>query len=397
MRIATLYGPLMLNNDHRRLVTASWEDRFNSQFISSAANIGDWFVTKVTRDHLRCDSYYMIYPDAPDSDWQILNEECDVLVLKGGNFIFSGWIEKYLPLRVLKKVKIPIVYIGAGLQAPRGVTALDLTDGDVASLKFIHDSCRSCMVRGDSTAEALKTLGINNVRVIGCPTLFWSRKPEIRVKVPNLERVGWTMRNTLYTNNPEISAAQFSAISRLRDRARILTVMLQGEEISLERFFMADRYQAYTVFKDEPSASRRLIRSETSETNLPQLREAVIKQYREVASVEVLDWIMRHSFYSLDVGDYIRLAKDLDFVAGCRLHGNIVALSHGTPAYFFLYDERTREIVDLFNIPSRVLDPANLDIDLGILDYRPFERRYRELFSEYKAFLEENGIAHRLD
>lgn len=396
MRIALLQGPLGLETEHHRTIPASREDLAGHRFVTGHANIGDWFVTRVTCETLDAEVATTIAPDAPDAAFDVINRDCDLMILKGGNFLSPGWVDRYLPLSLLKKIKIPIVYIGAGIQTPTGSDTVDFTKGDQASLKYIHASSKSCMVRGASTAEALARIGIDNVRVLGCPTIFWSRRPTIHVRRPRLEEVGWTFRNTLYSAADAGRRAQFAALEQLRLRSRNLTVLLQGEEVALQAYHLYDRYGTRYQLMDETNPELKLRHTRRVALERQPLTALVRSRLGDAASAEQAEWIARHSFFSVDVAAYVAMAERLDFVAGCRLHGNMVALSHGTPAFFFIYDERVREMADLIAAPHKVLSENDIFIPVDDLDYGPFERRYAELYAGYKAFLDENGIRHRL-
>ena len=52
-------------------------------------------------------------------------------------------------------------------------------------------------MRGVYTAEVLAELGIKNVRVVGCPTLFRRRDPNLAIRIPplnELRSLGFTLR-----------------------------------------------------------------------------------------------------------------------------------------------------------------------------------------------------------
>jgi hypothetical protein len=86
---------------------------------------------------------------------------------------------------------------------------------------------------------------------------------------------------------------------------------------------------------------------------------------------------------------------------GLRLHGNILALQQGRPALMVLADARMREMAEAFRMPAvevSALNPARLSLPALIegLDFTGFVAAQRAGFAAYRAFLEENGIAHRL-
>jgi hypothetical protein len=395
MRVAFLQNSLELDSEAVRLTPVSRIHRGTDLHqTGQPPNLGDWLIIQTTMEVLEAEAVYTLHPDHTSADIDLINAECDLLLLKGGNFVHRGWLEANLPLDLLKRFRIPIVYMGSGIQMPLDSEDAALTPGDVAVLRYIHDSTTSCMVRGHFTAEQLARHGITNVRVAGCPSLFASRRPTIEVRRPHLDRVAWTFRHGLFAEGSELMKAQLEALRRLRDKASHTVVLLQGEEIHLQRLYGFSHWRATTVNR------RILIGNVTVSETVPvsgrELIEAYLAEYRRFCDDEMLSWLPRNMFFSFDLEDYRVLARDLGLVAGCRLHGNLLALSQGIPVVYFLYDRRVSELTELMRVPALRLDWGELDIDPDALDYRPFEARYAVLFEQYRTFLDENGIRHRL-
>ena len=91
-------------------------------------------------------------------------------------------------------------------------------------------------VRGTYTADVLWNIGIKNVRIIGCPTLFRHRDADLRIDLPPLEKVrtvGYTLRREVVGDlcaghQPLPDRSARTLILELADR-RELTVFAQGE------------------------------------------------------------------------------------------------------------------------------------------------------------------------
>ena len=79
----------------------------------------------------------------------------------------------------IERAGLPVVVFGlgsqAGLNGPYEFTAAPET---IRLLKVLSDHSRKIAVRGAFTAEACIRLGIKNVEVVGCQSMFWHRLPQ---------------------------------------------------------------------------------------------------------------------------------------------------------------------------------------------------------------------------
>lgn len=397
MRIASLAGPLELGGDYFRWVQAARSDQAAPAFDDPQrppSNVGDWFVTKIVDRLLQFDEVLILTPHSTPRDWDEVNDTCDVLLLKGGNYLFPGWFERYLPVDVLERFRIPIVMFGAGIQhVPAG--GVPFTAEDLRSLRLIHDRSDSSAVRGHLSAEVLAAHGISNVTVTGCPTLFWSRQPTLPLPPPSFGRVGFTLRNHLYSDDPSSLRSQYDAMRAVRDRARDVVVVLQGEERHLQLHRLATAHRAEFVGRMRPHGDQ--LRRVTKQPIEPDsLLQQIHASLDGVAGAELVDWMTGHTYTSWDPDGFIDLYRSCDLMVGCRLHSNLVAMANGTPAYFLTYDDRTRELVDLLGSPG--CDVGAFDVDaVAAADWSGFERCYEEqLFPTMTTFLDRNHLTHRL-
>jgi hypothetical protein len=270
------------------------------------------------------------------------------------------------------------------------------TPEDVAVLRAVHDSCAASSVRGHRSAEELARIGVHNVVVTGCPTLFWERRTELSVRRPEPARTGFTFRTWLYSDDVGTYRAQLRALELLRASSGEVTVILQGEEEALQRLHIARHWGAthrgWLVW-DEELAMHRLVREPLDVARLSAEVHAELDDLTEPATV---NWLAERTFFSWDVADYLDLYRRLGLVAGCRLHSNLLSLSQGTPAYFLTYDDRTREVAELLSVPHRELRAVGDDLDPFGADWSPVEDTYRVRFAEMVRFLEANRLPHRL-
>lgn len=162
-----------------------------------------------------------------------LREEYDYVILRGSNYINKdmNWRDT---IPVLQRLKLPVIAFGVGAQAPvRG--EIQLSEETKAVLRMIADPTVSVGVRGAYTAQVLNDIGIQNVRIIGCPTAFRRNNQHLRIKLPPLEevsQVGVTVRREV---SPAYAQDIEQYLTRHRDLIRTMaerfdvTLMAQGE------------------------------------------------------------------------------------------------------------------------------------------------------------------------
>jgi Polysaccharide pyruvyl transferase len=398
MRLATIQGPLEIGLDYRRNVPAARSDRVGSPILDlqSPHNIGDWFVTKVTDRILDYDELVVVDRGAEPRDWEIVNAECDALVLKGGNYLQPRWLTDTFGVELFSKIRIPIVLFGVGVQSSFG-EEVAFAPSEVEILRRIHDSSACSSVRGHATAEALERIGIHNYVVTGCPTVFWSRRPSITVRSPHDASAGFSYRQSLYADGDDAYRAQLRALEIVRDRFGAVRVLLQGEEVLLQRYVHARQWGAEDDVAVDRVAGTGLRRLTRRPLDADAIAAQIHDRYdRWAARPGLVDWIMRNSFFSHDAGEYLAEYASHGMVVGCRLHSNLVAVANGTPTVFLTYDRRTQELADLLDLPSCRLDEFDEHYDLFGQDWRPFEKRYMVHFEELRRFLDANHLPHRL-
>jgi polysaccharide pyruvyl transferase WcaK-like protein len=397
MKIATLQGPLQIGLDSRRFVPAAKMDQASPPILDPKHphNIGDWFVTKVTDRLLEFDELITVGPGAGTREWDIVNSKCDALVLKGGNYIQPSWLTKVFGIELFEKIKIPIVMFGVGLQS--GLSEdVQFEDEEIEILHYIHNSSACSSLRGSSTAAALEKIGITNTMVTGCPTLFWSREPELKVREPNTNSAAFSYRQGLYSADETVYRAQFDAIRQVRDRFGRTTVMLQGEEVQMQRYLQATKWDAEYTTRYNPVEGTRLASLIRTPTDAEEIAASLHRQLDRFADPELVGWVMDNCFFSYDIGEYLARYRGEGLVIGCRLHSNLLALAQGIPSFFLIYDERTREIADLFDVPRCNLTEFGPEVDPMAASWSACEKNYSIYFEQMRRFLEANALIHKM-
>ena len=349
--------------------------------INQYHNTGDEFVYDSSLKLLNFDMLDVLKIANPtQADIDRYNAEFDYVFLRASNYIHPAmnW-EQAVP--VLEKLKIPVVVFGIGAQAPsRG--PLTLSDETKRVMRLIADSTTSVGVRGAYTAEVLWNIGIKNVRIVGCPTAFRRKNPELRIDLPPLDtvqRVGVTLRR-------EVSPAYAQQVGRYLSLHRELVKA------------MAARFDVELMAQGEVEEKKIVLG--TAE----QKAEALAQLCARPDAKHYFDETMLHLyrtklFYSDVVADYEQLVRTKDLVLGYRLHGNLMALANGVPAIYFTYDSRTSEFAETFAIPSFDVfadRPFRLEDFWDQALFEKFNRAFYQRYRDMRDFFVENGIDHKM-
>ncbi len=345
-------------------------------------NIGDAFVFDSSLKLMNFEKLGVLPIANPKmEDIDRLREEYDYVFLRGSNYVHNH-MKWQNTIEVLKRLKLPVIAYGIGAQAPvKG--EMELSEEPKTVLHMMADSSASIGVRGAYSAQVLWDIGIRNIRIVGCPTAFRRNDPNLTITLPNLEdvkQVGITCRR-------EVSPAYAQDIKRYLTFHRDLVkecanrwdvvLMAQGEVEEKKIVFgtAEQREEAIAALKANKWVSEWYWDDE------------IEKLHRE------------RLFYSDVVADYEALVQQKDLVLGYRLHGNLMALSNGTPSIYFTYDSRTVEFAETYQIPSYdVFSKKEFKLedywDQGL--FNKFNRAWAMTYREQKTFLDENGVDNKM-
>ncbi len=351
-------------------------------FINEYFNIGDMMVYDSTLKLLD-------YADFDVADLRNVTEESierynsnfDYCLLRGSNYINEG-MDWENTRSLLERLHLPVYVIGVGAQAA-SARKLRLSEDSVAIWKLISERCGSIGVRGSFTADTLDSLGIKNVDIIGCPSLFRSREREmsLRVKdVRDIRHVAFSLRREVdasYSGNMEAYLEnQRSAMLRLARECRRLTVTIHGEPEE-KAFYFRDLHA-------KVEATERLRQS---------------GWFTSSSERELLEIYNNNLYMYTRADDYDTLIRSVDFAIGYRVHGVLPALANGTPGALVNYDVRSAELAQTHGIPlikeNEIAQRSWREI-YAELDFAKFDALYKRGYDLVSEFLSRNGIANRL-
>ena len=261
---------------------------------------------------------------------EYINENFDTFILPLANPFGRKNFKNQLDdlTKLIKKLKIPTVLIGAGLQHNNQLpTDSDFNHIDTSLKSSAKDFCFSVLdksssigVRGGVTKKFLEHIGIpeNKITVIGCPSIYMYGPKKIEFS------------NCNYINKNSSYAISF-------------TPQL-GPGINQIFFDLIKEYPNYTYIPQRRDEIGVLL----EHSLLPKFNEELfilssqksipIKDNKCVVFTNVLSWI--------------NFLKTQEFSIGTRLHGCIAGLLAGIPSVLVCHDSRTLELADFIGIPS---------------------------------------------
>jgi hypothetical protein len=325
-------------------------------------NTGNYFFEEAVSRHLAGHETVHSLADVP--------EGAGMLVLSMSNFLSPftdlGWFAEGIEAKRVER----IVMIGAGAQADSYAHPVELSAGTRRFIDLLAERSTSIGVRGEFTAQALDRLGVSNVDVIGCPSIFMWNDRRFVVQRPPVE--GRRIR----------AAVHFTPQGYHRDAIAHLLSFAVGH---------ADCYVAQSetelLFDDESRAALTFF----------------LGYYNDgtYTADELGAWLREHVRWFFDVESWVAGMRPYDFSLGSRFHGNMAAILAGVPALNLVFDSRTRELCEHMALPYRFLKDfdgsATMEALYEAADYTVFNSVFARRYDEYRCFLEKNGLLHTLE
>ncbi len=305
-----------------------------------------------------------------DEDVKMINATYSCFVLPFANAFRKGFVDELNNTTALiHKLKIPCVVVGVGAQAGIGkeVDSKELDDAVVNFMKAVLKKSAIVGLRGEFTADYLKSLGFQEERdftVIGCPSLYMFGKelPEMEVKdlTPDSE-VSMNSKIGLPQKFHDFMHRSSQALPKHYYVPQVI------EEIS--RVFIGRPYPKDFV--------NRIPNHFPTDFLSP-----IYTSSRGLCFTNMPSWL-----------EYLK-GKDLSF--GSRIHGNIAAILAGTPCMVIVSDRRIKELVDYHNIPYIMMGDLTEKTSIFDLyekaDFAALKKGHEERFNHYLDFLHVNGL-----
>lgn len=343
----------------------------------TGGNTGNLLIGHAIKRHLRAEC---IVNRGTLLGWDYVASNFDRVVVGASNFLYGGfdfgrWAD------FLEAIKLPCTVFGLGAQAPEYGCRVEVSAGTRRLLKVVAERSTTLGVRGHWTASILSDLGITNLRVIGCPAIYWNCKPSLKPK-PTTQR-----RPLAVAVNGAANGVQHAS-----DAVAAKEIEVQLARLSFQcgyPYFLQNETDLAAIAAGLPEAldSYRL--------------ELLMQNYglSDIGSQKFIEFVKSNTRIHFKVSEWRAALERFDFVVGTRFHGSLIAVLAGVPCFVYTHDARTRELCELLRLPhAPVTEQRSVDIDALYcsLDLRPLEQTYRQLYENYIQFLEENGFEHNL-
>lgn len=280
----------------------------------------------------------------------------------------------------LDSIDAPLAIVGLGAQNPtQDITFLDKNDAARSFIARLNEKSESISVRGDFSAEIVERLGGKNIRITGCPSLFYTLSCP-RVGVPEMLRypqrsLGVSLHTTLtdgiFCNSPR-RTRQFHGVVLDFVMKNSANVSLFEQGVPVE-YNVADRTLS---FAERLDCARKII------------------SYIEAEKLFAPHDLIAYMVSVKNVEEWLDKVSVLDAVIGFRFHGNVAALLQGLPCYYYTYDSRIKEFCDLYELPQQDVNDDWTDPVAAMIgyDWNRTNRRIAACFEELKVFYAENGF-----
>lgn len=250
----------------------------------------------------------------------------------------------------------PLVPISVGVHSRTDSTRIDLHPDTVKLLRTIAE--RSVLgVRGEYSAAVLERLGVLNLKIIGCPSLYHGMNDAFRLDKPE------------YRENMRVAVNFRTFYGSLRPaECEFLT-------------FAANRCLPFV------EQTQQELTLANCQNNQPQF---------EYLSA----WLKEQKKLFFEIGPWVQWLKQIDFSMGSRFHGNVLAIMNGIPALTMVIDGRMQEMTRLFHLPT--MDAADFTMDrpleyyYDLADFTDFNRVYPHRLAAFRDFLDKNGLTEAM-
>lgn len=302
---------------------------------------------------------------APKTAPEEISEEYDAFVLPLANAFrpsFLPSLNKYTEF--IDKLSIPVIVAGVGAQGSLDYDTSRLKDCDKGVHKFVKAVLKksaSIGVRGECTYNYLRGLGFGHedIDIIGCPSMFLNGA-ELKSKKKK--------KRLSYDSNVAINISPYvpkiaQTVEMNRNLFENLTYIPQNNE-SLEQLLWG-----------APES--------LTKANIP----------HNIHHPMYVDDKIR---FFIDPTTWIDFLRDYDFSFGTRIHGTVMSILAGTPAFLIAHDSRTLELAEYFEIPHARYDSFKGPISALELfertDNTKMQAGHAKRFDKYVEFLNKNGL-----
>ncbi len=306
--------------------------------------------------------------------------EADHLIIRGSNYIRPN-LDLTSMGELIERLGLPVTVMGIGAQVPQ-YGSLDLPEGTIRALRILGEHSTVVGARGEYTAEILRSLGVDNVEPVGCPSFFRAMNRDLTIDFDPDQR-----GSVAYNLNRDMAGIYGSD--------HLLIIRMQRDFfIQLKRLFDG----VSTICQGERPE---FIAAYRLEEHYDTLRRALTRGgFADGDDDPIIEELIESAECPSSIGDWERRVGRHDLVFGMRFHGTTVGLANGLPSIYLVNDTRIHEMATHFGVPYvdlRNLDaPPSVEAILADADFGVFNAQYADRFDRFAAYLIGNGLPSRI-
>lgn len=278
-------------------------------------------------------------------------KSCDLILIPAANWLSNTTDFGFLS-DIIEEVDKPVVILGLGIQSNKGIDDIRLKDGTLRFVRSIAKRTPAMLVRGELTKQFLNSLGVDNVTVGACPSLF----------INKTLKLGSTIQKK---------------IGELKDKGRpnIAIHALNHGETELKRierllFSMTTQFNADYIIQSPQSFVKILLDESLTEKDLSSLNTLHKFIAPNISYQDFIGEVKQRTTFFNNIPSWILRLRQMHCVINTRIHGAMLGVAAGLPSICIHHDIRTKELSDATAIPS-----------IGVGDLQSWDMDIHELFA----------------
>ncbi len=337
---------------------SSTETTFDMFYDSFGKNTGNYMFTQAMFRQFDAEITHIGFGYDPDH----VNQNLDHVVIPAANWLNANanwdWLSD-----LIERTTVPVTTIGIGLQAH--TTSLENVKVSPSAVRFAHLIAKKSpyfSARGNFTRDWLNSIGIDNVVVTGCPSLYMK------------------LMHSADRNSDGMMVFQST-------RYWMEEVFLRSTGVNRELFKFAAKSNSYMIFQSEIEEIEYKFYGDRAE-HISSFRGKLLPLLYGVNSLEeVFNYIDARGRVFLNLEEWSNFLRSKKGLLGTRLHGSILSLNSEVPAILFAHDSRTQEMIEFAKIPTI----ENLGVANGIPSDIFETEHYQAMQSAYYGARKENS------
>ena len=255
-------------------------------------------------------------------------QRLDCLLIPAANWLNArqdfGWLADFI-----EALDLPIVLLGLGVQTTQESDMPQLQPGTVRFLEVAQRRTPFIGVRGEYTAKVCRHYGIQNIEVMGCPSLLLNPGRKLGQQIEQ----NWNQAAVRVIHHANSTKPQIRAVERM-----IFARMRQSP------------YHSYAV--QAPMEWLRVYLAEDRPGVQEQIKALHAFFDPESREQDFLDLLRTRTQVPHSIPAWMHLLRMCSHTINTRIHGTVIALMAGVPSLCITHDTRTRELSQTLCVPA---------------------------------------------